>query len=192
MILTNSLEKKDMALTLTRTFEIHFHWYRYEFMPWYYVMILWVFYSFDFGPCGVLLKTMWYKTIQNLNSPRCLVLEISSFEFDDYHGFRTGAGAHELFVSGVNVQVYEIRRVCNRWHEIEWRDRGIPKEILASRNSATGIMANSRWRETGIPPRFCTLPFAKNASLFVKSDYRNPFQLIYKWCSPNLTIVCCL
>ena len=64
----------------------------------------------------------------------------------------------------MDVQVFEIRRVCNRY-EVHWRDVGIPKEIPASRNWSTGIMTKSRWWETGIPPRFTTLPFAKNASL---------------------------
>ena len=61
----------------------------------------------------------------------------------------------------IKIQVYKIRRVCNRY---QWRDGSIPKEIPASRNWATSIMANSRWRETGIPPRFITFLFAKNTS----------------------------
>ena len=59
MILTNTFERKDMALTLTRNFTIHFHWHWYEIMPWYYVVILWVFFILFFwtmwcslkGPC---------------------------------------------------------------------------------------------------------------------------------------------
>ena len=37
---------------------------------------------------------MWYKIIQNFNSLRCFVLEISSFEFDDHRGFRASAPSH--------------------------------------------------------------------------------------------------
>ena len=47
----NQFWKKDMALTLTRNFKIHFHWDRYELMPWYYVMILGVIYTFYFEQC---------------------------------------------------------------------------------------------------------------------------------------------
>ena len=49
----------------------------------------------------VLLKDRWYEIIQNLNSLRCLVLEISSFEFDNYRLFNAGAGVNKLFVGGV-------------------------------------------------------------------------------------------
>ena len=61
---SNIFERKNMALTLIRILKIQFHRYRYEIMPWYYVMILWVFYSFYFGQCGVLLKDhmMWNQS----------------------------------------------------------------------------------------------------------------------------------
>ena len=39
-----------------------------------------------------------YKTVQNFNSLRCLVLEISSFAHDDNCGVRAGAGVDKLFV----------------------------------------------------------------------------------------------
>ena len=45
-----------MAFTLTKIFQVHFHWERDEIMPSYYVMILGLIYSFYFGPCVILLK----------------------------------------------------------------------------------------------------------------------------------------
>ena len=39
--------------------------------------------------------------IQNFNSLRCLVLEISAFQYEACHRIRTGASVHELFVGGV-------------------------------------------------------------------------------------------
>ena len=41
--------------------------------------------------------------MQNFNSLRPLVAEISAFEFDAYHRFLDGAGVHKLFVGGVNT-----------------------------------------------------------------------------------------
>ena len=84
--------KENMTLTLTRNFKIDFHWYGYEIMPWYYVMILWVSYYIYFGSCDVLLKNIWYKTIQNFDSLRYLFLKMSSLEFDNYRRFRASAG----------------------------------------------------------------------------------------------------
>ena len=46
MIFTIKFEIKDMTFTLTRNFKVIFHWDRGEIMPWYYVMILGVIYSF--------------------------------------------------------------------------------------------------------------------------------------------------
>ena len=52
MILTNTFERKYMALTLTRTFMIHFHWHRNEIVLWYYVMIYGYFFWCSLkGPC---------------------------------------------------------------------------------------------------------------------------------------------
>ena len=45
-----------MEFTFTRNFKVHLHWDRDEIMPWYYVMILGVTYSFYFGPLVYLLK----------------------------------------------------------------------------------------------------------------------------------------
>ena len=56
MIFTVQFERKDMVFTLTRDFEIHFHADQDEIMPWYYVMVLGVIYSFYFGQCISLLK----------------------------------------------------------------------------------------------------------------------------------------
>ena len=95
MILTNTFERKYMALTLTRTFMIHFHWHRNEIVLWYYVMIYGYFFLMLFE------RTMWYKIIQNFNSLRCLVLEISPFKFGNHRGFRYGAGVHKPFMGGV-------------------------------------------------------------------------------------------
>ena len=50
------IKRKDMDITFTRNFKVHLHWDRDEIMPWYYVMILGVIYSFYFGPCVNLLK----------------------------------------------------------------------------------------------------------------------------------------
>ena len=62
-------------------------------MPWYYVIIYGYLILFYFGPCDILLKGhMCHNIIQHFKSLRCMVLEISSFEFDDYRGFRAGAG----------------------------------------------------------------------------------------------------
>ena len=47
---------KDMTFTLKRNFDIDFHRDRDEVMPWCYVMILGVNYSFYFGPFTILLK----------------------------------------------------------------------------------------------------------------------------------------
>ena len=46
---------------------------------------------------------MWRKIVQNFNSLRCLVLEISSFEFADNRGFRADAGVNKNFVGGASV-----------------------------------------------------------------------------------------
>ena len=105
MILTSTFERKYMPLPSIRNFRIHFHWYRNKIMPWYYVMIWWVFHSFYFGHVMFLYCTMWYKSIQNLIRLGCFVLEISSFQFDEYRGFRTAAGVHKLFVGGVCVGI---------------------------------------------------------------------------------------
>ena len=48
-------------------------------------------------------STMWYEIIQNCNSQRSSVFEISSFEFDYYRGFCAGGGVHKLFVGCVCV-----------------------------------------------------------------------------------------
>ena len=45
-----------MFFTLTRDFKIHFHADQDDIMPWYYVMVLGVIYSFYFGQCISLLK----------------------------------------------------------------------------------------------------------------------------------------
>ena len=48
--------------------------------------------------------------MKNFNSLRCLVLEISVFEFDDYAGFRAGAGVRKLFLSDVSET--RTKRTC--------------------------------------------------------------------------------
>ena len=45
-----------MDFTFAGNFKVHLHWDRDEIMPLYYVMILWVTYSFYFGPFVKLLK----------------------------------------------------------------------------------------------------------------------------------------
>ena len=45
-----------MDYTFTWNLKIHLHWDRDEIMPWYYVMILGVTYSFYFGACVNPLK----------------------------------------------------------------------------------------------------------------------------------------
>ena len=45
-----------MDFTFTRIFKFHLHWDRDEIMPWYYVMVLGVIYSFYFGPIVNRLK----------------------------------------------------------------------------------------------------------------------------------------
>ena len=42
--------------------------------------------------------------IQNFNSLRYLVLEISSFELGEYRGFCAGASVNTLFLGGVCVE----------------------------------------------------------------------------------------
>ena len=44
---------------------------------------------------------MWYKIMRNFNSLGCLVLEISTYQYEACHGFRFGASVHKLFVGGV-------------------------------------------------------------------------------------------
>ena len=66
-----------------------------EFMVYFILFILYHVMFFQ--------KTMWYEIVQNFNSLRCLVLEISSLKFDDHRGFHAGAGVHKLFVGGVRV-----------------------------------------------------------------------------------------
>ena len=56
MLHTMKIKRKDMDFILTRNFKVHLHWDRDEIMPWYYVMILGVTYSFYFGQCVSLLK----------------------------------------------------------------------------------------------------------------------------------------
>ena len=91
-----------MDFTFTRNFQVHLHWDWDEILPWYYVMILGVTYSFYFGPYLNLLKDhIWYKIMKNFNSLGCLVLEISAFQYEACHGFRAGASVHKLFVGGV-------------------------------------------------------------------------------------------
>ena len=50
-------------VTSTRNLKMHFHWYRYQIMPRYYAMILWVSYYFLFW-------TMWssYKEPYDMRS----------------------------------------------------------------------------------------------------------------------------
>ena len=45
-----------MAFTLRKNFKVHIHGDRDEIIPWYYVMILGVIYSFYFGQCVSLFK----------------------------------------------------------------------------------------------------------------------------------------
>ena len=106
VILINTFRRKYMAHTLTRNFKIHFYWYRYYaivlcngFMS---ILILILDYVMFFK------STIWYNISCNLNSLRCLVLEILSFELDDYRGFRAGGGVHKLFVGGVYLWYYRI------------------------------------------------------------------------------------
>ena len=40
--------------------------------------------------------------MQNFNSLGCLVLEVSTFQYEACHGFRAGASVHKLFVGGVH------------------------------------------------------------------------------------------
>ena len=53
------------------------------------------------GPYG-------FKIMQNFNSLGCLVLEISAFQYDAYHGFRVGASVHKLFVGGVCSVIHDV------------------------------------------------------------------------------------
>ena len=56
MLHTIRIKIKDMDFTFITNFKVHLYWDRDEIMPWYYVMILGVNYSFYFGPCVSLLK----------------------------------------------------------------------------------------------------------------------------------------
>ena len=70
-----------MAFTLTRNFQVHFHWDWDEIMPSFYVMILGLIYSFYFGhmcnsvkgPCDIKsLKILtaydvWFSRYQTSN-----------------------------------------------------------------------------------------------------------------------------
>ena len=56
MLLTIKFEIKYMPFTFTKNSKVHIHWDPDVIMAWYYVMILWVIYSFYFGPCLILLK----------------------------------------------------------------------------------------------------------------------------------------
>ena len=57
MQLAIKFERKDMAFTLTKNSKVHFHWDHDEITPWYYVMILGVIYSFNFGLYVIRLKS---------------------------------------------------------------------------------------------------------------------------------------
>ena len=48
--------------------------------------------------------------MQNFNSLGCLVLEISAFQYDAYHGFRVGASVHKLFVGGVHMPLATLSK----------------------------------------------------------------------------------
>ena len=64
---------------------------------------------------------MWYKIIQHFNSLRCLLLEISAFQYEACHGFRAGASDHNLFVGGV---LY-VKYFCGRGRLLAEEQRGI-------------------------------------------------------------------
>ena len=53
---TQSKLKENTWILPLQEILVHLHWDRDEIMPWYYVMILGVTYSFHFGPCVNLLK----------------------------------------------------------------------------------------------------------------------------------------
>ena len=111
--------REIMALRLISNSKIDFNWYWYEILPRDYVIILWVFYYFILNHKMFFHRTMWYKIIRNYNSLRSLVLEISSFELDDYRGFCAGGGVHKIFVGGVCVILKSLFNsienvLCNR------------------------------------------------------------------------------
>ena len=71
-----------------------------------------------------------------------------------------------------------------RWRHPQG-DTGIPE--LSYRQHGKLTMARNRHPAVIYYPSVC-----KECVAFVKSDYRTPFRLICKWCSPNLANVCCL
>ena len=73
-------------------------------------------------------RNMWYKIIQNFNSLRCLVLEISSIEFDNHRGFRASAGVHKLFEGRVSRKDAFWKWLDFYWH---WN---IHRYIFSSRD----------------------------------------------------------
>ena len=60
---------------------------------------------------------MWYKIIENFNSLRCLVLEISAFQYEACHGFRACDSVHKLFLWAVYHS-----NICllNRWNRLTY------------------------------------------------------------------------
>ena len=53
--------------------------------------------------------------MQNFKSLRCLVLEISAFQYEVCHRFRAGAGVHKLFVGGVCEALLSARAYAQVW-----------------------------------------------------------------------------
>ena len=95
---TVKFESKDMSLTLTTNFNVHFHWDQDEIMPWYFVIILWVFYLFSFrtmccsvqGPCDIKsfkISTAYEVWFSRYRPPN----------LDAYSVFCTGNGVSKLF-----------------------------------------------------------------------------------------------
>ena len=58
------------------------------------LIILWIIHSFYFRPCANLLKVSF-----KISTARCLVFEISAFQFVACHCFRAGAGFHITMTS---------------------------------------------------------------------------------------------
>ena len=118
----SNLIKKDLAFAWTRNSKVHFHWDRDEIMPWYYVMILGVIYSFYFGPWVILLydhviqKSVKISTAYDVwfsrYRPSNIKLAIVS----------AGTSVHKLFVGGIDghgVDQLNVASVgCRDYHSV--------------------------------------------------------------------------
>ena len=96
----NKFKRKWMNFTLTRNFKFHFNKDLDEMNPLYYAMIF-VNVIFQFWTIGCSFKGSCSIKLIQISKRQCFVNDMSTIEFDAYHGCCAGAGVRKLLDGGV-------------------------------------------------------------------------------------------